>query len=106
VGDDAVIYSLENIVIGRNVSVSQRCYLCAGSHDYTKRDFPYVQDPVKTRIFVEDEVWLANDVFIGPGVTIGKGAVVGARSSVFKSLPVMMVCYGNPAVPVKMRGLA
>jgi putative colanic acid biosynthesis acetyltransferase WcaF len=103
VGDDAVIYSLERIEIGRNVSVSQRCYLCAGSHDYTKSDFSYVLEPAKTRIAVEDEVWLANDVFVGPGVTIGRGAVVGARSNVFRSLPAMMVCFGSPAEPKKPR---
>ena len=103
VGDEAVIYTLERIEIGRNVSVSQRCYLCAGSHDYTQGDFRYVMDPQRTRIAVEDEVWLANDVFVGPGVTIGKGAVVGARSSVFKSLPAMMVCFGSPAEAKKPR---
>ena len=103
VGDSVVIYTLERIEVGRNVSVSQRCYLCAGSHDYTQRDFRYIMDPHRTRIAVEDEVWLANDVFVGPGVTIGKGAVVGARSSVFKSLPAMMVCYGSPAEAKKPR---
>ena len=103
VGDGAVIYSLERIDIGRNVSVSQRCYLCAGSHDYTRPDFGYVLQPEKTRITVEDEVWLANDVFVGPGVTIGKGAVVGARSTVIRSLPAMMVSFGSPAEPKKPR---
>jgi putative colanic acid biosynthesis acetyltransferase WcaF len=103
VGDGATLYSLERIDIGRNVSVSQRCYLCAGSHDYTQRDFRYTLDPQKTRIAVEDEVWLASDVYVGPGVTIRKGAVVGARSSVFKSLPAMMVCFGSPAEAKKPR---
>ena len=103
VGDDTVLYSLERIVIGSNVSISQRCYLCAGSHDYTQRDFRYVLDAVKTRIVVEDEVWLASDVFVGPGVTVGRGAVVGARSDAFRSLPAMMVCYGSPAEAKKPR---
>jgi putative colanic acid biosynthesis acetyltransferase WcaF len=106
IGDGAVIYSLEHIVIGRNVSISQRCYLCAGSHDYTKADFSYVLDAEKTRIVVEDEVWLANDVFVGPGTTIGRGTVVGARSNVFRSLPAMMVCYGTPAEAKKPRILS
>jgi putative colanic acid biosynthesis acetyltransferase WcaF len=106
VGDGAVIYSLERIDIGCNVSISQRCYLCAGSHDYTKRDFRYILDPEKTQISVEDEVWLANDVFVGPGVTIGRGAVVGARSSAFGSLPSMMVCAGSPATARKPRIVA
>jgi putative colanic acid biosynthesis acetyltransferase WcaF len=103
VGDGAIIYSLERIDIGRNVCISQRCYLCAGSHDYTKRDFRYILDPEKTRICVEDEVWLANDVFVGPGVTVGRGTVVGARSNVFGSLPSMMVCFGSPAEAKKPR---
>ena len=97
------MYSLEEISIGANVSISHRCYLCAGSHDYTKSDFPYVLDAEKTRITVGDETWLANDVFVGPGVTIGNGAVVGARSSVFYSLPPMMVCFGSPAEAKKPR---
>ncbi len=103
IGDEAVIYSLEEIVIGSNVSISHRGYLCAGSHDFTKPDFPYVLDPAKTRIFIEDEVWLANDVFVGPGVTIGRGTVVGARSSVFNSLPPMTVCRGTPAKAYRPR---
>ncbi len=103
IGEEAVLYSLEEISIGKNVSISHRCYLCAGNHDYTKPEFPFVLDPVLTRIRIEDETWLANDVFIGPGVVVGKGAVVGARSSAFSSLPAMMVCYGNPAKAIKPR---
>ncbi len=103
IGEEAMIYSLEEIVIGSHVSISHRCSLCAGNHDYTKPDFPYVLDPTKTRIFIEDETWLANDVFVGPGVTIGRGAVVGARSNVFNSLPPMMICFGTPAKAQKPR---
>ena len=97
IGEEVVLYSLEEIRIGSHVALSHRCSLCAGNHDYTKPDFPYVLDPARTRILIEDETWLANDVFVGPGVTIGRGAVVGARSSVFSSLPAMTICYGNPA---------
>ena len=103
IGEESVLYSLEEISIGSNVSVSHRCYLCAGNHDYERVDFPYVVDATKTRIAVGDEVWLANDVFVGPGVTIGRGAVVGARSDVFESLPPLMVCFGSPATPKKPR---
>ena len=103
IGEEAVLYSLDQIDIGSNVSISHRCYLCAGSHDYSKPEFPYIVDSVKTRISVGDEVWLANDVFVGPGVSIGRGAVVGARSNAFYSLPAMMVCFGTPAEARKPR---
>lgn len=99
IGDDVVLYSLGEIQIGTNVVVSQKSYLCTGSHDYTKYDFPINSLP----IVLEDECWLATDVYVAPGVTIGKGTVVGARSSVFKSLPAEMVCMGSPAMVVKKR---
>lgn len=99
IGDDVVLYSLGPIFIGANVVVSQKSYLCTGSHDYRQSDFPIYHQP----IVLEDECWLATDVYVAPGVTIGRGTVVGARSSVFKSLPAGKVCVGSPAYPVKDR---
>lgn len=99
IGDDAVIYSFAPIRIGSDVVVSQRSYLCAGSHDYRSHGFDMKVAP----IVVEDKAWVAADVFVAPGVTIGRGAVVGSRSSVFSDLPDMMVCLGSPARPVHPR---
>jgi putative colanic acid biosynthesis acetyltransferase WcaF len=99
IGDDAVLYSFGQITIGANAVVSQKCYLCAGTHDYRKPAFDIEAYP----IVVEDEAWVAADVFVAPGVTIGRGAVVGSRSSVFGDLPPMMVCVGSPARPVHPR---
>lgn len=101
IGDDVVLYSLGEIEIGNNVVISQRSYICTGSHDYTKIDFPIFAK----KITIEDEVWLATDVFVAPGVRIGRGTVVGARSSVFKDLPPGKVCIGNPAKPIKDRAV-
>jgi putative colanic acid biosynthesis acetyltransferase WcaF len=33
IGDDVVIYSLDNVTIGSHSVISQKCYLCTGSHD-------------------------------------------------------------------------
>ena len=99
IGDNAELYSLGEIEIGNNVVISQKSYLCAASHDYTKEDFPIWAK----KITIEDECWLATDVYVAPGITIGKGTVVGARSSVFKNLPPGKVCVGSPAKPIKDR---
>jgi len=93
IGDDVVLYSLGLITIGNHTVISQRSYLCAGTHDYRSRGF----DILSPAITIGDKAWLAADVFVAPGVCIGKGAVVGARSSVFSDLPEMMVCKGSPA---------
>jgi putative colanic acid biosynthesis acetyltransferase WcaF len=45
-------------------------------------------------------------VFVGPGVTIGFGAIVGARSTVLHDLPGGMICFGNPAKPVRARPIS
>jgi putative colanic acid biosynthesis acetyltransferase WcaF len=99
IGDEVVLYSLGRIVIGAHTVISQRSYLCAGTHDFTQATFDISAQPVH----IADQVWVATDVFIGPGVSIGEGTVVGARSSVYKDLPAGMLCLGNPAKVIRPR---
>ena len=100
VGDDAIIYSLGRVTLGRNVVVSQYAHLCAGTHNFDDPTFPLLKPPIT----IGDNCWIAADVFVGPGVTIGAGTVVGARSSVFKDLPANVVAVGSPARAIKARG--
>jgi putative colanic acid biosynthesis acetyltransferase WcaF len=99
IGDNAELYSLGNIYIGSNVVVSQKCYLCTGTHDYQKPTFDIYAQP----IIIEDQSWLATDVFVGPSVTIGKGALVGARSTVLKNIEGGYIYAGNPLKQIKQR---
>jgi putative colanic acid biosynthesis acetyltransferase WcaF len=93
------IYNLDLIEIGAFATVSQRAFLCTGTHDYTLPDMPLVTKPIR----IGEGAWVGADVFVGPGVTIGKGAVVAARSVVVKDLPELMVCAGHPCKPLKPR---
>jgi putative colanic acid biosynthesis acetyltransferase WcaF len=99
IGDDVVLYSLGDIIIGKNTVISQKSYICTGTHNYSKIDFPILAK----QIVIGDECWLATDVYVAPGVSIGKRTVVGARSSVFKNLPAGKVCIGSPAIVIKNR---
>jgi len=99
IGDDVVLYSLGVIEIGPNVVVSQKCYICTGSHDYTRPDFQIYAK----KVMIERESWLATDVYVAPGVTVGHGAVVGARSSVFKDIEGGYVYVGSPAKKIAKR---
>lgn len=99
IGDDVVLYSLGEIEIGEHAVISQKTYLCTGSHDPNRRDFVIFSRPIR----IEAECWIATDVYVAPGVTIGRGTLVGARSSVFKDLPAGKVCLGSPARVVKDR---
>lgn len=99
VGDGAVLYTLGEIYLGAHSVVSQRSYICTGSHEPESLAFAIFARPVR----IGAECWLAADVFVAPGVSIGDGTVVGARSSVFDDLPPGMICRGAPARPVRRR---
>jgi len=99
IGDGATLYSLSDIRIGPHSVISQRAYLCAGTHDPASITFDILAAPIS----IGAECWIASDVFVALGVTIGDGTVVGARSTVFHDLPKGMICYGTPARPVRGR---
>jgi len=99
IGDNVVLYTWGDISIGSNTVISQSSYLCAAGHDFTTPSF----DTFQKSIHVGNQVWIATDVFVAPGITIGDAAVVGTRSTVLSDLPEAMICYGNPAKPMKPR---
>lgn len=95
IGDDVVIYSLDQVTIGSHCVISQKCYLCTGSHDAGDRAFGLKTTP----IVIGNGVWIAADCFLAPGVTIGANAVIGARSTVFTDVPPQKVAWGSPCRP-------
>lgn len=99
IGDEVVLYTLGEIEIGEHSVISQRSYLCTGSHDYQSESFTIYSK----KITIGNKCWLATDVYVAPDITIGNGTVVGARSSVFKNLPENSICVGSPAKPYKNR---
>ena len=99
IGDQVELYTLAEITIGAHAVVSQRSYLCTGSHDPSSRTFRIYAKP----IMVEEGAWIATDVFVGPGVTIGRNSLIGARSSLFANAEPDFVYIGSPARKVKPR---
>ena len=92
IGDDVVFYSVDSIYIGSHAVVSQKSYLCTGSHDINQRTFPLLTAPIQ----IGNGAWVATDCFVAPGVTIGANSVIGARSSVFRDVPPQQVAWGSP----------
>ncbi len=100
-GDGVDCYSMGRITLGSKVAVSQRSFLCAGSHDIRFLSRPLVTGPIT----IEDHAWVAAECFVHPDVVIHEGAVVGARSVVTHDLPAWSVCVGNPCRKIKDRVL-
>ncbi len=96
IGEDVGILTLAPVTIESNVCISQRAYLCTGSHDFRREDFRLRVAPITVR----EGSWIAAACFIAPGVEIGSGAIVSAGSVVFESVAPKTFVRGNPATVV------
>lgn len=95
-GEEVMILTLDRVTIDSNVCISQRAFLCTGSHDFRKKSF----DLVTRAIHVEKGVWVAAQAFIGPGVVVGEGSVVSAGAVVLENVAPWKKIRGNPAAVV------
>jgi putative colanic acid biosynthesis acetyltransferase WcaF len=94
-GDEVFILSLSQVKIGSHVCISQRAFLCTGSHNFRSELFDLVTKPIT----IEDKCWIASNVFIGPGVTLRQGTVCSAGSVVLADGGPDEILVGNPAFP-------
>lgn len=94
IGEEVLIISLAPVVLESNVCISQRAFLCTGSHDFRAPAFDLVTKPITVR----SGSWVAAQVFIAPGVEVGAGSMIAAGSVVSQNVPPGMIVRGNPAV--------
>lgn len=99
IAENVIIYNLDYISIGNNVSISMCTVLCTGSHDYISKTFDLLLSPIE----IADEVWIAADCFVMPGVKIGMYSVLGARSFLKCQINENEIWAGHPAKFIKNR---
>jgi putative colanic acid biosynthesis acetyltransferase WcaF len=97
IGDEVMILSLAPVVIGSNCCISQRTFLCTGSHDFSSPAFSLKTAPIT----IKDGCWVAASAFIAPGVEIGPASMVTAGSVVVTNVPPRVIVRGNPATVIK-----
>jgi putative colanic acid biosynthesis acetyltransferase WcaF len=93
IGEGVSILSLDRVRIGSHVCISQRAFLCTGSHDHRSPSFALLTAPIT----IGDECWIAASTFIGPGVTIHPRTVCAAGSVVVRDVGPDALVAGNPA---------
>jgi putative colanic acid biosynthesis acetyltransferase WcaF len=74
IGDEVLILSLERVKIGSHVCISQRAFLCTGSHDFNKPTFDLITRPIE----IGDGCWIAAQAFVPPGAVLPPGSLVKA----------------------------
>jgi putative colanic acid biosynthesis acetyltransferase WcaF len=91
-GEGVMILSLASVRIESNVCISQRAFLCTGSHEFGRETFDLVTQPIT----IHTQSWVAAQAFVGPGVEVGTGSLVGAGCVVTESVPARSFAKGNP----------
>ena len=92
-GDEVIILSLASVKLESSVCISQRAFLCTGSHAFAKPGFNLVTRP----IVIRTGSWIAAQAFVAPGLEIGPGSMVCAGAVVLDHVPPGTVVAGNPA---------
>src|SRR6202453_4245292 len=77
-GEECWLLNLDRIVIGSNVCISQRAFLCTGNHNYRLPTFDLIVKPIT----IEDGAWLGAGCWVGPGIKIGSHSVLTAGSAI------------------------
>jgi len=99
-GEEVMILSLAPVTIESSVCISQRAFLCTGSHAFQAPAFDLVTKPITIR----RGSWVAAQAFLAAGVEVGADSVVAAGSVVLENVPARSLVRGNPAVVVKRFG--
>lgn len=99
IGENVWIDCLVAITMGNNVCISQGAVLLTGSHNYKKKTFDLITQPVT----LEDGVWIAAGAIVNLGVTAASHAVLSSGSTTSKNLEAYSIYQGNPAVKVRDR---
>lgn len=96
IGQGTWIDNLAEVRLGSHVCISQKAYLCTGTHDYRRRTFDLIARPIQ----IGAGAWLGARCLVLGGVTVGPNAVVAAGSVVTKDVAPAAIVAGNPATPI------
>ena len=98
-GEECWLLNLEKISIESNVCVSQRAFLCTGSHNYKLATFDLITKPIMLR----QGSWIGAGAWVGPGVNVGEESMLTANSVATGDLEPGGIYKGNPAILVRKR---
>lgn len=99
IGEEVWIDNLVEVVLGKNVCLSQGAMLLTGNHDYKNSKF----DLKVGKIVLEEGVWIGAKAIVCPNVTCYSHAVLAVSSVAVKDLEAYGIYQGNPAQYVRER---
>ena len=98
-GESLWIDNIDEVIIEKNVCISQGVYLCTGNHDYKKISFDLLTNP----ILIKEESWICARCIISPGSKIMRGTIITAGSTFSGNSSQGSIYTGCPAIFVRER---
>ncbi len=98
-GESLWIDNIDDVIIEKNVCLSQGVYLCTGNHNYKKVGFELFTNP----ILIKEESWICAKCIIGPGSKIMKGTVITSGSTFSGDSLEGSIYTGCPAIFIRKR---
>lgn len=98
-GEGTWIENLEDVIIGKNVCISQEAMILTGNHDYSRPDFRFRLGKIR----LEDGTWIGARSVVCPGITCGSHSVLTVNSVATRDLEAWHVHSGNPSRPIRAR---
>lgn len=114
IGDDSVVYSVNEVIIGKETLIAQnviitdnnfhptnpsdRRYMSHTNHSAIERSSAY---SANSPVIIGENVWVGSNARICKGVKIGDNAIIAANAVVTKDVPANSIAAGNPARIVK-----
>jgi len=105
IGDHVLLSPGVRISAANSITIGDSCMLA--SHAYiTDSDWHGIYDrslppSEKSRVVLEENVWIGDSAIVCKGVTIGKNSIIGAGSVVTSDIPANVIAAGNPARVVR-----
>lgn len=99
IGEAVWIENQGMVTIGANCCLSQGVVMMTGNHNYKRRTFDLMVEP----IVLEDGVWLGAGSMVTQGVVCHSHAVLGVASVANDDLDAYTIYAGNPCLPIRKR---
>ena len=81
IGARVWIDNISKVKIGNNCCISQEVYFCTGNHNYKKKEFDLISEPID----IEDNCWIGAKSILCPGVKIKSNTFIKINTVVKKN---------------------
>ena len=99
IGEGVWIDSLDKVLIGSNVCISQEVFLLTGNHDYKDPYFGLITKEIK----ISDSAWLGAKAIVCPGSIIRENSILTVGTIYSGETEINGIYQGNPAKLIRKR---